>query len=252
MNAITGRQIVVPGMAYAPTNEQGVVFLFGRLAPTLGFCVEQVQVRCPDCTAIYRGRRVRIEFEYWASHYAVHRHPAKGADVIVCWENDWESRPRKYKHLEIIDLQTHAGALPRVFQVGCRTEFNLRELKSRRIEWNVQQNTQVGDLIIMYRATDDHAIHDAWEVVGPFKAYGKKNKEDMWPGLQAGMRRVAAFNRPVTFADLKRDPKTRNLGVVRGRFMGKREITDDWPLLCAKILQFNPKAKKALSRWIFD
>ena len=48
MEARTGRQIKIDGMTYAPTNEQGVVFLFGRLAPRLGFCVEHVQTRCPD------------------------------------------------------------------------------------------------------------------------------------------------------------------------------------------------------------
>jgi hypothetical protein len=89
-------------------------------------------------------------------------------------------------------------------------------------------------------------IHDAWEVVGPFKEYGKKNKEGMHPGLQTGLRRIATFRRPIKFADLKRDPRTRNLGVVRGLFRGMRDITNDWPLLCDKILQINPKAKKAL------
>jgi len=146
-------------MDYAPTNEQGVVLLFGRLAPTLGFCVEHVQTHCPDCTARHRGKLCRIEFEYSASHYSYHRHPPDGADVIVCWENDWESRPRKYSHLEIIDLKKYAGALPRVFSSGCSVKANERDLESRYVEWNVPRNTQVGDLILIYRAMDKHAIH---------------------------------------------------------------------------------------------
>jgi len=34
-DSIVGRPIKVDGMAYAPTNEQGVVFLFGKLASRL-------------------------------------------------------------------------------------------------------------------------------------------------------------------------------------------------------------------------
>ena len=37
---VVGRPIKLDGMAYAPTNEQGVVFLFGRLAPRLGVHAE--------------------------------------------------------------------------------------------------------------------------------------------------------------------------------------------------------------------
>ena len=99
MGNVTGRQIKIIGMAYAPSSEQGVVFLFGRLAPTLGFCVENVQIRCPDCTARRRGKLFRIEFEYWASDFERHGHRPNGADIIVCWENDWESRPYPYSSI---------------------------------------------------------------------------------------------------------------------------------------------------------
>jgi hypothetical protein len=111
-----GRPIKIDGMVYAPTNEQGVVFLFGRLAPRLGFQIEQVQTQFPDCTARRHGKQCRIEFEYRASSYEVH--PPRGADVIVCWDNDWEHRPQKYKHLEIISLRTYVGAQPRIFAVA--------------------------------------------------------------------------------------------------------------------------------------
>ena len=111
MEKFDGRQIQIRGMTYAPTNEQGVVFLFGRLAPLLGFCIEKVQVHCPDCTARRRGKIHRIEFEFRASHFLAHQHAADDVDIIVCWENDWESRHRKYRHLEIIELKQYSGAL---------------------------------------------------------------------------------------------------------------------------------------------
>ena len=102
---IVGRPIKVDGMAYAPVNELGVVYLFGRIAPKLGFHVEQIQSGFPDCTARRHGKKCRIEFEYRASSYASHHHPPRGADVVICWDNDWENRSQQYQHLEIIDLK---------------------------------------------------------------------------------------------------------------------------------------------------
>lgn len=244
-----GRQIEVRGMAYAPTTELGVVFLFGRLAPQLGFCVETVRPQFPDCIATRHGRRLRVEFELWASHFAVHRHVPHHADVVVCWENDWESRPKKYRHLEVISLKEHVGALPRIFVVGCDEALNGDELRGSRVEWTMHGSAQVGDLVAMYRSAPTSAIRDLWIVVGPFHHYGKRNKEGRWPGLQAGLRRIVSLKRPLTFAMLKRDPRTRELPVVRKRFQGKMDITDDWPLLHQRIVKLNPTARKALRRF---
>ena len=125
-----GRQIKIDGMAYAPTNEQGVVYLFGGLAPRLGFHIECVQSAFPDCIACRNGKTCRIEFEYRASSYKVH--PPRGADVIVCWDNDWAHRPRKFRHLESIDLKRYVGALPRVFVVGCDKSVRGNEVVDKR------------------------------------------------------------------------------------------------------------------------
>ncbi len=241
-----GRQIEVRGMAYGPTTELGVVFLFGRLAPQLGFCVENVRPHFPDCLATRKGRRVQIEFELWASDYANHGHAAKGADIVVCWENDWESRPKKYQHLEVISLKDLAGAMPRVFVVGCDESISGEVLRYSRIDWNMHTSAQVGDLALIYRSAPTSAILDLWKVVGPFRNYGKRNKEGYWPGLQAGLRRLVTLKRPLTFAALSRDPRTRELSVVRKRFQGKMDITEDWPILHKRIVALNPSARKAL------
>ena len=156
------------------------------------------------------------------------------------------------EHLEIIDLKRFAGALPRIFVVGCNLSENAEELKSRLTEWNVPRTAQVGDLILMYRGYNAHEIRDAWEIVGPFNDYEKDNKEGNWPGLQAGLRRVVKFNHPVSYDALKNDPITQNLGVVRARFRGKHDITDDWPLIRDKIIGLNPTAKKTLAKYRFD
>jgi hypothetical protein len=241
-----GRQISVTGMAYAPTSEQGVVFLFGILAPRLGFCIEHVQTHFPDCTARHRGKTCRIEFEYWASSYV--GHPHRGADMIVCWENDWETVPPKYKHLEIISLKKYVGALPRIFAVGCDEKVRGKSLdRWSHLDWSVPLAAQVGDLIVMYRKDyPSSEIRDLWRVVGPFY-----DDEKRW-GRQAYLRCVVRLNNPLTYAELASDRVTRDLGVVRKRFIGKTDITDYWPLIRQKILRLNPKAKADLSKYRFD
>lgn len=254
MDHYSGRQIKVDGMVYAPTCEQGVVFLFGRLAARLGFTIEHVQVRFPDCIAKWKGKHRRIEFEYWASHFADHRHDAKGADIIVCWENDWESRPLRYRHLEIIDLKKYAGAPKRVFVVAYNGHENEQDLDSRKkITWSVPKSAQVDDLVLMYRAGKGNSlIKDIWKIVGPFDTHNKDNREGYWPGLQAGLRLVARLKKPITFADLHKDPLTRGLSVVRKRFIGKTDITEDWSVFHRKIVTQNPSLKKPLSVHIAD
>src|ERR1019366_4956821 len=255
-----GRQITVRGMTYAPTSEQGVVFLFGRLAPALGFCIERVQIRFPDCLATRRGKKYRIEFEYWASDFETHRHDPKKADCVVCWHNDWESRLKEYQHLEIIELKRFVDALPGVFVVGCQeSRGGGKDLDRRsRTEWNVPTNAERDDLVIMYRAGKDPGgrtameIRDLWKIVGPFKRYGKRNREDRWPGLQAGLKLVVRLKEPVTYAELRDDRNTHDLGVVRKRFQGKADVTDDWAVLYNKIVSLNRKAKSALRPWHFE
>jgi hypothetical protein len=96
---------------HAPTNEQGVVFLFGILSKTLGYVVEHVRTKCPDCIAkkivnlnARRGRRmetVRIEFEFKSSNFLSHYHDFETTDVIVCWEHDWKECPSKFHVVEL-------------------------------------------------------------------------------------------------------------------------------------------------------
>lgn len=204
--------------------------------------------------ATRKGKRHRIEFEFWASNYERDSHRPNGADIVVCWENDWESRPKKYRHLEIIDLKSYVGAQPRVFVTGCQW-FNQDELdhaRRGRLEWNVPSSAQVGDLVLMYRSLPDSEIRDLWKVIGPFQHFGKRNRQDRWPGIQAGLRRLVSLKRPVTFAALKRDAGTRELTIVRMQFRGKSDITDDWPIIYERIVALNPKAKSALRPFLPD
>jgi hypothetical protein len=95
-----------PGpLAYAPMNELGVVFLFGWMAPQLGYVVHRIQPEFPDCEAMRlveedRWQLVRIEFEYESRNFLKHMHDVKGCDVIICWRHNWPECP-----MEVLELK---------------------------------------------------------------------------------------------------------------------------------------------------
>ena len=110
----TGPSMSPCAMSFAPTNELGVVCLFGILADRLGFVIEAVQAAFPDCRAHRatdeartRWQRVRIEFEYRSRAFATHGHNPDHCDLLVCWEHNWDECP---EHLEVIELRRVVGA----------------------------------------------------------------------------------------------------------------------------------------------
>lgn len=108
--SIVGDLINFRGLVYAPLNEQGVVFLFGKVAHDLNMYVEEIKPGFPDCIArrfVGKGwERVRIEFEFVSSNFRAHGHDAEGCDIIVCWEHDWQECP-----LEVIELSSEIREL---------------------------------------------------------------------------------------------------------------------------------------------
>ena len=110
---VFGAPISFRGLRHAPTNEQGVVYLFGMVSSELGLIVEAVQSAYPDCEAKRcvdsrqnRWQRVRIEFEFYSSNFKDHGHDPTGCDMIVCWEHDWSECP-----LEVIELRSVIDSL---------------------------------------------------------------------------------------------------------------------------------------------
>jgi hypothetical protein len=111
--AVFGAPINFRGLRYAPTNEQGVVCLFGMVCSDLGLVVETLQSVYPDCEATRcvdnkhkRWQRVRIEFEYSSSNFRDHGHDPAVCDMIVCWQHDWSECP-----LEVVELSSLIGQL---------------------------------------------------------------------------------------------------------------------------------------------
>ena len=95
----------------APVNELGVVLLFGMVAADMGFQVESLQGKFPDCEAkreVAPGKwqRCRIEFEHESKNFLLHGHDPKGCDVIVCWRHNWRECPAE---IEVIELSRLFG-----------------------------------------------------------------------------------------------------------------------------------------------
>ena len=105
--SIVGDPINFKGLVYGPTNEDGVIFLFGKIHQELGINVEAIQSAFPDAKGRRKVRKgwedVWIEFEYKSSDFKVHDHDPKGCDIIVCWEHDWKECPPS---LEVIELKS--------------------------------------------------------------------------------------------------------------------------------------------------
>ena len=113
---VVGNLINFRGLVYAPINEQGVVFLFGKIAHEFGMYVELIRTGYPDCIAkrfIGRDRweEIKIEFEFRSSDFKRHKHKHEDCDMIVCWIHDWEDCP---KTIEILELQNEIKNLENI------------------------------------------------------------------------------------------------------------------------------------------
>lgn len=108
--SIVGDLINFRGLVYSPINENGVVFLFGRVIDDLHMYIEEIKPGFPDCVARrFTGKgweRVTIEFEFNSSSFETHGHNSNDCDLIVCWEHDWKDCP-----LEVIELKTEIQAM---------------------------------------------------------------------------------------------------------------------------------------------
>ena len=101
---VYGPPTVDAHLMLAPTNEQGVLFLFGAVARKLGFVVLRVQAEYPDCEALREMEKdlwqlQKIEFEYESRNFLLHKHKPADCDLIVCWKHNWPECP-----VEVIEL----------------------------------------------------------------------------------------------------------------------------------------------------
>jgi len=116
--AMYGPLVRLGGFVYGPTNESGVVCLFGAMAERLGFLVLRIQTEFPDCEAMRlvgkdRLLPVRIEFEYESRNFLRHMHDPAGCDLIVCWEHNWPECP-----LEVVELRKEIAKIAVIAKSG--------------------------------------------------------------------------------------------------------------------------------------
>jgi len=109
--SIVGDLINFRGLVYSPINENGVIFIFGKVIEDLNMYIEEIKPGFPDCIGRrFTGKgweRANIEFEYKSSNFRSHKHNPKECDIIVCWEHDWKDCP-----LEVIELREVIKGLP--------------------------------------------------------------------------------------------------------------------------------------------
>jgi len=102
---LVGPPINFRGLIYAPVNENGVIFLFSKVAEDSGITIEGIQIKFPDAFGKRyerdKGYSITIEFEYKSSDYERHGHPKEGCELIVCWEHDWKECP-----IQVIELKS--------------------------------------------------------------------------------------------------------------------------------------------------
>src|SRR5438270_5068019 len=107
---VYGRPMFAP-FNFAPTNEQGVLFVFGVVAHALGLTITRIQTEFPDVDAMReigpnQCQRMHLELEYESRNFLTHMHPPDGCDGIVCWIDNWPECP-----LEVIELRTVVESL---------------------------------------------------------------------------------------------------------------------------------------------
>lgn len=128
----TGDPVDFEHLRNAPVNESGVVFLFGIVSARLGYQIEAIQSRFPDCEARLKcddgkWRRVRIEFEYESLNFVRHGHDVKGCDTIVCWKHNWPKCPVK-----VIELSSELARLAKAEKMPPRPPRRSKKHSPRR------------------------------------------------------------------------------------------------------------------------
>jgi len=235
-------------LAYAPTNELGVVFLFADVAHKLQLRVEEVRSQFPDCIAYRRTgdaeALVRIEFEFRSSNFAAHGHDAAQCDAIVCWHHDWPDVP---SHLEVIELKRYFGVARKVWiQQAIKSQWEYLE-ESDLQDWQLSKDATPGDVVLMYRCAPVSAITDVFIFSG----------DGVWRSNSAGWRdggcyggeisRLCRLHSPLFLDDMRRHKIVGTASFVRRNMQGTSLLaTEYWPYLYEMILERNPGVARQL------
>jgi hypothetical protein len=225
-------------MQYAPTNEQGVVFLFSHLLKKYRLTIETIRTGFPDCIAWQKvggeSKKVRIEFEYKSLNFKTHGHSSRRCDWIVCWEHNWADAP---KHLQIVELRKEYGLGFNVWILPVNDPYKANLDGSWRSgNWSVPGRAHKGDLILFYHTRPDSCIRDIFVVAS--SVFRRARRIGKGP-LKA----------PVFLDDLRRDRILKTSGFVRGDMQGRPNASEYWPYLHEMLVKRNPDFRKALAKY---
>jgi hypothetical protein len=101
-----GAPLTPMGLVHAPTNELGVVYLFGMMSCHLGLVVTRLQPEFPDCEVMReveggRWQRLNAEFEQESRNFLIHKHDPNECDMLICWVHNWPECP---EWIEVVEL----------------------------------------------------------------------------------------------------------------------------------------------------
>ena len=152
---IVGKLINFRGLVYSPTNEQGVVFLFGKVAHEFGMYVELIRTGYPDCIAKRfigkdRWEEIKIEFEFKSSDFPRHKHKTEDVDMIVCWEHDWENCP---KSIEVLELKNEITKLE---NISVETPDKISKSSEYEIDEHLKKGTP--ESVKLFKELDKEAL----------------------------------------------------------------------------------------------
>lgn len=102
-----GEPLDFEGLTNAPMEENGVIFLFGKLHERMGIRIKAIRKGFPDAAGeVWIKDRLyprTIEFEFRSSDFKRHKHDQSKCDIIVCWQHDWRDCP---KNIFVIELKS--------------------------------------------------------------------------------------------------------------------------------------------------
>jgi hypothetical protein len=86
----TEKEAVIDLVEETPiTNEQAVIFSFGRIADNLGYTLLRMNNFYPDAVFLSPdGVKITVEFEYKSSNFIRHGHDPALTDLVVCMYED--------------------------------------------------------------------------------------------------------------------------------------------------------------------
>jgi hypothetical protein len=239
--SIVGDLINFRGLVYSPMNENGVIFLFGKVVEDLNMYIEEIKPGFPDCVGRrFTGKgweRVAIEFEFRSSHFKNHGHDTKECDLIVCWENDWVNCP-----IEVLELREVIQTLPQ----NPVTRPDVRDKEHHTIEDHLKNASSETKALFKEFDKGLAAIsEDIWKK--PFKngvSYYSPERVFIYLGFQKHGLRLTLFTRG---RDIKGVARSWKVAGAKWGSLHIKQKKDVNPALeaCTKSLKLIKEAVKA-------